>query len=195
MSRALPLAVDGDRVYFRTWSGSGPSKRLGHTGRVLVAPCTVLGLCSFGPPFNATARRLAGEQAGRAARKLADEHPARHRLLTTLSRWTRRWQPVHYELLADEAPEHQTRPAENATGSAFHDGTITAVTRQRLLRSVAWKRKPTTSLTGGRNAPPGRAQTALAVNAAAYTPPPRDLLTAALAQCCYAARPEEGSMR
>lgn len=113
LSRALPLAVDGDRAYFRTWSSSGTSKRLARTDRVQAAPCTVLGLCSFGPPFNATARRLAGEQACRAARTLAVEHPARRRLLTTLSRWLRRWQPVHYELLADDPPEHP-RPGFDA---------------------------------------------------------------------------------
>jgi uncharacterized protein len=109
MNSAVRVVVDGDRAYFRTWSGSGASKRLGHAGRVQVAPCTVLGLASFGPPFNATARLLAGEQARVAARKLAGKHPARRRLPIPLSRWMRRWQPVHYELLADEAPEH-SRP-------------------------------------------------------------------------------------
>ena len=63
MNSAVCLAVDGDRACFRTRSGSGTSKRLGHADRVQVAPCMVLGLCSFGPPFNATARLLAGEQA------------------------------------------------------------------------------------------------------------------------------------
>lgn len=106
MNSAVRVAVDGDRSYFRTWSGSGASKRLGRTGRVQVAPCTVLGLCSFGPPFNATARLLAGEQASKAARKLASKHPARRRPLIPQSGWMRRWQPVHYELLADEVPEH-----------------------------------------------------------------------------------------
>jgi PPOX class probable F420-dependent enzyme len=106
MSSGLRVVVDGDRAYFRTRNGSAASKRLRHNGRVQVAPCTVLGLCSFGPPFNATARLLAGEQACATARKLAGKHPARHGLLTPLSRWMRRWRTVHYELLADEAPEH-----------------------------------------------------------------------------------------
>jgi PPOX class probable F420-dependent enzyme len=105
MNSAVRVAVDSDRAYFRTWSGSGASKRIGFAGRVQVAPCTVLGLCSFGPPFNATARLLAGEQACAAARKLASKRPARRRLLVPLSGWMRRWQPVHYELLADEALE------------------------------------------------------------------------------------------
>ena len=104
-SSAQRVVVDGDRAYFRARNGSAASKRLGLASRVQVAPCTALGLCSFGPPFNATARLLAGEQARAAARKLVSKHPARHGLLTPLSRWVRRWQPLHYELLADEAPE------------------------------------------------------------------------------------------
>jgi len=101
----MRVAVDGDRVYLQTRSGSPAFKRLGPAGRVQVAPCTVLGLCSFGPPFNATARLLAGEQARTAARKLPGKHPARRRLPIPLPGWMRRRQPVHYELLADEAPE------------------------------------------------------------------------------------------
>lgn len=115
MNSALRVTVDGDRAYVRVRSGSGASKRLGHAGRVQVAPCTVLGLCSFGPPFNATARLLAGEQARTAARKLAGKHPARRRLPIPLPSWMRRWQPVHYELLADEAPHH-SRPWPGADG-------------------------------------------------------------------------------
>lgn len=101
MNSPVRVAVDGDRAYFRTRNGSGASKRLARTGRVQVAPCTVLGLCSFGPPFNATARLLAGEQACTAARKLASTHPVRHRMPIPLSGWIRRRQQVHYELLAE----------------------------------------------------------------------------------------------
>lgn len=101
MNVAVRVTVDGDRAYFRIRNGSGASKRLARTGRVQVAPCTVLGLCSFGPPFNATARLLAGEQARAAARKLTGTHPVRHRVPIPLFRWIRRRQQVHYELLAD----------------------------------------------------------------------------------------------
>lgn len=115
LNSAVRVAVDGDRAYFRTRSGSGAAKRLGRAGRVQVAPCTVLGLASFGPPFNATARLLAGEHARAAARKLDGKRPARRRLPITLSRWMRQWQPVHYELLADEVPE-PPRPWPGAGG-------------------------------------------------------------------------------
>jgi uncharacterized protein len=109
ISSAQRVVVDGNRAYFRTRNGSAASKRLRHNGRVQVAPCTVLGLCSFGPPFNATARLLAGQPACAPATKLADRRPARHGLLAQMSRWMWRWQAVHYELVADEAPE-RTRP-------------------------------------------------------------------------------------
>lgn len=118
MSGSARVVVDRDRAYFRTRNGSATSNRLRHNGWVQVAPCTVLGLCSFGPPFNATARLLAGEQARTAARTLAGEHPARRRLPIPLPGWMRRWQPVHYELLADEAPE-RSRPWPGADGLEY----------------------------------------------------------------------------
>jgi PPOX class probable F420-dependent enzyme len=113
VSSAQRVVVDGDRAYFRARNGSRASKRLRSNGRVQVAPSTVLGLFSFGSPFNATARLLADEQARTAARKLASRHPARRGLLTSLPGWMRRRQPAHYELLADEPPQ-QTRSASPA---------------------------------------------------------------------------------
>jgi len=105
------VVVDGDRAYFRTRNGSAISNRLRDNGRVQVAPCTALGRCSFGPPFNATARPRAGAHACAAARKLASKQPVQRRLPIPLPGWVRRWQAVHYELLADEVPESpQPRP-------------------------------------------------------------------------------------
>src|SRR6266478_3627451 len=54
--------ADGDRAYFRVWSRSGMVRRLQHTDGVQVAPCGALGLWSYGPPLDAAARRLAGEE-------------------------------------------------------------------------------------------------------------------------------------
>ena len=102
VNSAVRVAADGDRAWFRTRSGSAAAKRLGRAGRVQVAPCTVLGLCSFGPPFSATARLLAGEHARRAERKLAGNRRLRHRVAIPLPGWMRRWRPVFYELVADD---------------------------------------------------------------------------------------------
>ena len=54
VSTPVQGVIDGKRAYFRVWRQSGTVKRLRHTAGVQVTPCTVLGLCSFGPPINAT---------------------------------------------------------------------------------------------------------------------------------------------
>jgi uncharacterized protein len=92
--------VDGDRAYFRAWDHSGLAKRLRHTDAVQVAPCTVLGLCSFGQPLDAAARLLPENEASRVAPKLARRYPARHRFLIPLLARTGRWQMMYYELMA-----------------------------------------------------------------------------------------------
>jgi uncharacterized protein len=93
----VPGIVDGDRAYFRVWSQSGPARRLQHADGVLVAPCGALGLWSHGPPLDAAARRLAGEEARRVAGRLASKYPARRR--SRLLQRTRRRRLVYYELL------------------------------------------------------------------------------------------------
>jgi uncharacterized protein len=91
--------TDGDRAYFRVWSRSGTARRLQHTDGVQVAPCGALGLWSHGPPLDAAARRLAGEEASRVAGPLARKYPVRRRSLARLLQWARRGQLVYYELL------------------------------------------------------------------------------------------------
>ena len=105
VSTSVLGVIDGKRAYFRVWSQSGTVKRLRHTAGVQVTPCTVLGLCSFGPPINATARLLPSEEASRVARKLARKYPVRHRSLIPLLYRTWRRQMVHYELLAHDAAD------------------------------------------------------------------------------------------
>ena len=53
-----------------------------------------------GGPIWATARLLPAEEAGRVAGELARKYPLQHRLLSRLLHRTRRWQMLHYELLA-----------------------------------------------------------------------------------------------
>ena len=89
--------TDGDRAYFRIWSQSGTARRLQHTHGVQVAPCGALGVLSHGPPLDAAARPLAGEEARRVAGRLAGEYPVRRR--SRLLQRTRRRRLVYYELL------------------------------------------------------------------------------------------------
>jgi uncharacterized protein len=101
VSSPVRMVAQGDRAYFRTWSRSPTGKRLRQNSWVQVAPCTALGLYRYGPWLDATARLLAGEEAGRAAGKLAREHPGRPGSLTSLAHRLHRLRgarPAHYEL-------------------------------------------------------------------------------------------------
>ena len=92
--------VDGGRAYFRAWSRSGTVKRLrGSGGMAQVAPCSALGLCSYGPPLPATVRPLASGEAGPVARKLAGRHPVQQRLLVAPLERAWRWRMMHFELI------------------------------------------------------------------------------------------------
>jgi PPOX class probable F420-dependent enzyme len=106
------VVVHGDRAYFQTWSTSRMRKRLRHNDWVQVAPCAALGLYRYGPWLDATARLLAGEEAGQAARKLARQHPGQYGGLTSLAYRLRGAQPVCYEL----------RPCEGAGGAGGGHG-------------------------------------------------------------------------
>jgi PPOX class probable F420-dependent enzyme len=99
--------ADGDRAYFWAWSRSGSVQRLQHTDAVQVTPCSARGFFTYGLPLEATARLLPGEEADRAAGKLARRHPVRYRFLIPLLHRTQRRQMVGYELLADDAAGDQ----------------------------------------------------------------------------------------
>ena len=82
VSAVVQGVADGDRAYFRVRSRSGTARRLRHTDGVQVAPCRALGVWSYGPPLDAAARPLAGEEARRVAGQLDRKYPVRHRSLT-----------------------------------------------------------------------------------------------------------------
>jgi PPOX class probable F420-dependent enzyme len=95
VSVRVPGAADGDRAYLRVRSGSGLFRRLRHVDRVQVTGCNGLGLLSYGEPVYAAVRALAGEEASRAAGKLAVRYPGKRDFLARLLRRG----PVYYELL------------------------------------------------------------------------------------------------
>jgi PPOX class probable F420-dependent enzyme len=99
VSAVVQGIADGDRAYFRVRSRSGTARRLRHTDGVQVAPGSALGLWSYGPPLDAAARRLAGEEASRVAGELARKYPVRRRSLARLLQRALRRRPVYYELL------------------------------------------------------------------------------------------------
>jgi uncharacterized protein len=99
VSAAVQGIVDGDRAYFRVRSRSGAAKRLQHTDGVQVAPCGARGLWRYGPPLDAAAQRLDGDEASRVAGQLARKYPVPRRSLARLLPRARRRPLVYYELL------------------------------------------------------------------------------------------------
>ncbi|MGH3278201.1 MAG: hypothetical protein ACRDNW_03595 [Trebonia sp.] len=122
-SASVHGAVDGDRAYFHAGNRSGIVQRLKHTGAVQVTPCGVLGFCTYGPPLDAIARLLPGEDAEQVAAELDRKHPVWNRFLTSL----RRRQTAYYELLADDAAGNQGVLAEDVPASltaTMHTGQV-----------------------------------------------------------------------
>jgi PPOX class probable F420-dependent enzyme len=99
VSAVVQGVADGDRAYFRVRSRSGTARRLRHSDGVQVAPCRALGLWSYGPPLDAAARPLAGEEARRVAGQLDRTYPVPRRSLTRLLQRTRPRRLAYYELL------------------------------------------------------------------------------------------------
>ena len=96
----VSIAFEGDRAFFRSFDQAWKTKRLRNNPHVEIAASTLRGRRT-GPPVQAQATLLQGEQARVAARALARRHrvlqavlvPAMHRLM--------RYQTMHYELRPD----------------------------------------------------------------------------------------------
>jgi uncharacterized protein len=99
VSAVVQGITDGDRAYFRVRSRSGTARRLRRTDGVQVAPCRALGLWSYGPPLDAAARPLAGEEGSRVAGQLDRKYPVRHLSLAWLLQRAGRRRLAYYELL------------------------------------------------------------------------------------------------
>lgn len=114
---AVPVraVVDGDRACFGVWDASGTAKRLRRTDWVQVVRCTPLGMASFGPRVNATARLLAGAEAGQAAGRLASRRPAWREFARSLACRVTGRQTAYYELRPDEAAKEPAPPAPAVT--------------------------------------------------------------------------------
>jgi PPOX class probable F420-dependent enzyme len=100
VSTPVSLAVDGDHAYLRSFEKAGKTRRLRHNPRVDVAPSTARGRPT-GPAIQATARRLQGAEARRAAHLLAAKHPLLHGVLVPLTHRLGRaktGKTVHFQL-------------------------------------------------------------------------------------------------
>jgi PPOX class probable F420-dependent enzyme len=84
VSTPVSLAVDGDHAYLRSFERAGKTPRMHNNPGVEVSPSTARGRPT-GPAIQATARRLEGAEARRAARLLARKHPLLHGVLVPLT--------------------------------------------------------------------------------------------------------------
>jgi uncharacterized protein len=91
------IAVEGDRAYVRTRSRAEKTSRLRRYPEAEVTAAT-LGGTPAGAPVKARARRLEGQEARHAARRLVRRHPLMHGIAVPLGYAIRLDRPVHYEL-------------------------------------------------------------------------------------------------
>jgi PPOX class probable F420-dependent enzyme len=93
----VSIAVDGDHGYVRSPGAAWKVKRIRNEPRIEIAPCTPRGRPT-GPTVAATARRLEGEEARRAARALRRKHPVLQGLLVPLAHRVMRSGTAHFEV-------------------------------------------------------------------------------------------------
>lgn len=99
---AVNLAVDGDRVYFRTYAESGKFKRLRRNPHVEVAPSTPTGRAT-GPSMPAVAQLLHDADDLRAGTLIDRKHRIFQGGLVRLAHRVRRYSTKHFELRPPEA--------------------------------------------------------------------------------------------
>ncbi len=94
----VTIAVAGDRAFIRSFDKAWKSKRMKNNPSVQLAPSTIRGK-PVGPPINAKTRLLDGEEAARAARRVARRQPILQGLLVPLTHRLMRYSTLHYELV------------------------------------------------------------------------------------------------
>jgi PPOX class probable F420-dependent enzyme len=95
------IVTDGNRAFFRTWDVSGKAKRLSHSSRVELTPCTFRGRAT-GPALPARALLLSGDPSVHAAHLLAARHPVLHARLIPWWHRLRGWTTQQYELVGPD---------------------------------------------------------------------------------------------
>ena len=92
------IAVDNDHAYFRTYGGSGKSKRLRNFAEIEIAPSTVQGRAT-GSYVSAFARLLTRDESRHAATLLSRKYPFLHGVLVPLFHRTRGQTTEHYRVI------------------------------------------------------------------------------------------------
>jgi len=110
----VSIAVQADRAYFRTYAKAGKTKRLRNFPEVQFSPATFRGRPT-GPTVRASARLLAGDEAGVAVRLLRRKYPLLHGFAVPLAHRLMRTSTLHYEL-SDVRPGLSKTSSEQAPG-------------------------------------------------------------------------------
>lgn len=97
------IAVKGAHAYFRTPALAAKNKRIRNFRDVRFAPCTWRGRRT-GPPVEATARLLAGEESAAAGRLINRKYPVLQRILIPIIHRLLRTESLHYELTGTREP-------------------------------------------------------------------------------------------
>jgi PPOX class probable F420-dependent enzyme len=100
------VAVDGDRLVFRTWHTTGKFKRIRNNPIVELAPSTFRGKVT-GPAIRARTRILEGAEARRAVQVLGGKYPIIHGLLIPLGHRLMGARTIHLELRPIDASAAQ----------------------------------------------------------------------------------------
>jgi uncharacterized protein len=99
----VTVAVEGTRIFFRTYMEAWKFKRLRRNPFVEVTPSTTLRGAPRGATHPARARRLDGHDADLARRTLARRSPILQGLLVPWAHRLLRYRTVHYELTARDS--------------------------------------------------------------------------------------------
>jgi PPOX class probable F420-dependent enzyme len=91
------VAVEGDRAFFGTPANSGKVKRLRNFDSVEVGPCSVRGRLT-GATFTGRARRLEGDEAAEAERRLRAKYPFVYRVSAPIEHRLKRTHGLFFEL-------------------------------------------------------------------------------------------------
>ena len=102
VSTPVNVAVDGDRIFFRTYEQAGKFKRLRNNPAVDIAPSTWRGRPT-GPVQHATVRLLSGRDDARAAELIDRKHRIFQGLLVRTAHRVNRYTTRHFELLPRES--------------------------------------------------------------------------------------------
>ena len=97
VSTPVHLAVDDDRIVFRTWASSGKAQRIRNFPDVRFAPSTLSGKPT-GPQLRGRAHLLKGDAERHAADLIQAKYPLLQGIAVPFAHRMRHYETQHYEI-------------------------------------------------------------------------------------------------